>query len=244
MNNRILITAPMKRFDATQWTAEWGEKAIKMAKELGYNVIAIKGDNTTYKNVSDALTKYQPRLYIHMGHGCLLSLQGNSECIIAKKMSTDKIIEMAMRGRRLYCSRNMEMGYGCLSDDPCFPICLKDTNVNLLNGTIVFAVACHSSAQLGRCAIAYGAEAYVGYSDLMLFPVDSMKSQDMAGEIHLEYLRYLLMGYSVSEAEYMMRKMEDAYIQMYKPVKYISIPILWNQEYREVLGYADARIFE
>ncbi len=273
----IMVVAPIKKGDATAHTYEWANKFIKMAENLGYRVIILRGDDVTYNNVTKTLENYDIRLYVQMSHGCNSYLVGQNECVITKKIGVDEIIDIARTGidelglsgiervRKLLqplqitCNDNSNNDNSnndnsnnkdnnsqklCqLENDNC-RLCLKDTNVQLLKGKIIITTACHSGFQLGKCAIAYGAEIYLGYTDLFLFPVDSMRSQDITGDIQLEFLRNLLLGKSVRESEISMRKMEDAYIRMYKKIKYIAVPMRWNQKYRVIHGNPDARIYE
>lgn len=249
--NKIIITMPRKDKDPTQHTYEWATKMVKIARELGYQVVTIEKDDVNYDYVTKMIQLHHPRLFIHVGHGCTTSLQGQWECIVTKKFSIDELVEIGKRDiSKLDRILNPVKLGGCgksmckLENDICNPICLKDTNINLLKGTIIYGVACHSASQLGKCSIRYGIESYIGYDDLLLFPVDDMRSQDMFGEVHIEFLRCLLEGYSVSEANKEANKMESNYIRIYKKTKYISLPLVWNKMHREILGNKDARIFD
>ncbi len=243
---KVLITRPNKRGDPTEYTFQWATKASKMAKDLGYEVIDIQGDDVNHNNVSQAITKYQPRLYVHFGHGCPSSLQGQYECIVVRKFSVDDLICMAespyIEDRKRLLKLIDPLGkLSCpgicrLEIDPCNPICTYDTNVNLLKGSIIYAVACHSASQLGKCAINYGVETYVGYDELLMFPVDTLHSQDMFGEVQLTMFKELLMGNTVQDAEKAMSELEDSYIRKFKKIKYIALPLLWNKIHRKVLG--------
>jgi hypothetical protein len=251
----ILITIPLKRGDPTEHTAVWAEKAVQIAKSLGYNVVALRGDETTHKNVSEAIIKYRPMLMTHYGHGCPLSLQGQRECIISRKYSADELMHMAQ-------SQNIEKrqkllkilsplgqlscpGICSLGDsDPCSPYCTYDTNVNLLKGSIMIAVACHSASALGIHAVNYGVKTYVGEDDLLMFLVDTKHSQDMFGELQLVMFKELLMGKSIQEAERTMSELEDSYIRKYKKIKYLALPMLWNKIHRKLLGNKNAMIYE
>jgi hypothetical protein len=247
----ILITIPKKAGDPTWYTSQWAHKMESIARSLGYNVIILKGDNVTYKNVNAAIERYKPRLYIHSGHGCPASLNGQNECIVTRKFSIDELMSMGeMEPEKLDKLFNPVKLSGCgksictLESNACSPICMKDTNVHLLKGSIIYAVSCHSAEWLGKCAIRYGIRSYVGYEDLLLFPVDGMRSQDMFGEVHLEFLKYLLEGYTVGEADRAMRNMEDIYIKLYKDTKWVGLPLLWNHIHRKVLGNSNTRIYE
>lgn len=243
----ILMTIPRKAGDPTWYTSEWAQKMENLARSLGYNVVSIKGGNTTYKNVTAAIERLKPRLYIHNGHGCAYHLNGQYQCIITRKLEIDELLSMAPD--KLDKILNPVKLSGCgksicqLQNDTCQPLCFNDTNIHLLKDSIVYAVACHSAEGLGKCAIQYGVQSYIGYQDLLLFPVDQMRSQDMFGEIHLEFLRYILSGYSVGEANEATRRMEDSYIRLYKSIKWTALPLLWNHLHREVLGDKNARIY-
>lgn len=251
MTATVLITMPRKAGDPTWYTSEWAHRMSKLAREYGYKVIELKGDNVNYRNVTAAIEKYRPRLYIHAGHGCPSSLNGQVECVVTRKFSIDELLEMGEKDpEKLDRILNPVKLSGCeksiceLESNACSPLCMKETNVHLLEGSIVYAVSCHSTEQLGRCAVQYGVQSYVGYYDLLLFPVDLMRSQDLFGEIHLEFVKHLLEGETVGEANEAMKRMEDTYIRLYKPIKWVGLPLLWNHLHREVLGNPDARIYE
>jgi hypothetical protein len=249
----ILITIPLKKGDPTEYTASWAEKGVKIAKDLGYNVIAIRGNDVTYNNVTDAIKKYRPMLTTHFGHGCPLSLQGQRECIIARKYGVDELICMAESPYIEERQRVLKMlnpmgklscpGICSLDNDPCSPYCTYDTNIDLLKGTIVFAVACHSASQLGKCAINYGISAYIGEDDLLMFPVDTLNSQDLFGEVHITMFKELLLGKSIYEAERTMSELEDSYIRRFKKIKYVALPMLWNKIHRKILGNGNVLIY-
>lgn len=243
-----MFIAPMKRNDPVFYTHQWADRAIRMTKGLGYKVIELHGDNVTYRNVNAAIEKYKPRLFVAFSHGCPTHLTGQKECVLTRKYTVEEL--MSMEPKKLDRLLNPVKLSSCgqsicnLKSNACSPLCLKDTNVHLLEGSIIYAVSCHSAEQLGKCAIQYGVQSYVGYKDLLLFPVDNMRSQDMFGEIHIEFLRYLLSGYSVGEADDAMRRMEDTYIRWYKRTKWIGLPLLWNHLHRDVLGNYNASIYE
>lgn len=246
MNNSstIIVLRPMKKGDPTEYTYQWAEKAIKMMRDYNYTVIDIKKDEVTYDNVSNSIQYYRPRLLLSFSHGCPTSIQGQNECVITKKFELEELIKMPNFGEIL---EPLKMISGCKNTckamaEPCNPLCINNTNVNLLKDTIVLTIACYSASQLGKCAIKYGATSYIGYKDLMLFPVDNMKSQDMFGELHLVFLKELLKGNTVGEAEQKMNNYEDVLIRQYKTVKYISLPLLWNKINRNVLGNKNATL--
>ncbi len=249
----VVITMPRKKGDPTEYTFQWATKAIQTAKDLGYRVIAIKEADTTYNNVSKVLKENNVRLFIHFGHGCPSSIQGNAECIVTRKYDAHDLMCMAEspyveERQRLLQLLNPLGRLSCpgicsLDNDPCSPLCTYDTNVNLLKGSITLAIACHSAVQLGRCAVAYGATAYLGYDDLLMFPVDSIGSQDIFGEIQLTAFKELLLGKSLQEAERVMSELEDSYIRRFKKIKYIALPMLWNKMHRKSLGNINSLVY-
>lgn len=255
MNNpaTILILCPMKKSDPTEYTFAWAQKAIKMAKDLEYDVKVIEKDDVTYNNVSEAIKRYNPRMLATFSHGCPSSIQGQNECAIVRKYTVDELICMAespyIEDRQRVIKLLNPLGeLSCpgicrLDNDPCSPHCSNDTNVNLLKGSIILAVACHSASQLGRCSIKYGVQTYIGYSDLLMFPVDTLKSQDLFGDVQLTFLKELLMGKTVQEAEQAMSELEDSYIRRFKKTKYIALPMLWNKLHRQILGDANNLIY-
>lgn len=266
---RILFTLPMKRSDPTRVTYVWGQKAASLARELGYNVIVLEKDNANYDNLNKSIIEYDPRVIVHLGHGCKTNLQGQNGCMITRNFSIDEMISMAdspyqedrlkllkilnSLGSHLgetscpgICRNNIGLDYNMSLDldnnnDPCSDRCRKDTNVHLLKNRIVYTTACFSSDQLGRCAVAYGADAYMGYKDLFIFPADNMGSQDIFGDLQLLGLKEILVGRSLADAEYIMSEEEDRLIRKFKPVKYMSICFLWNKLNREFLGNRDLK---
>lgn len=249
----VMILCPMKKSDPTEYTYQWAQKAIKITKDLGYDVKVLEKDDVTYSNVSEAIKIYNPRMLATFSHGCPSSIQGQKECAIVRKYTVDELICMAEspyveERQRVIKLLNPLGQLSCpgickLDNDPCSPLCTYDTNVNLLKGSIILAVACHSASQLGRCSIKYGVDTYIGEDDLLMFPVDSLKSQDIFGEVQLIFLKELLMGKSVQEAEAKMSEEEDILIRKYKSIKYISLPLLWNKLHRKVLGDKNAMIY-
>lgn len=247
----IIITMPMKKSDPTEFTYQWAEDAVKIAKGLGYRVIDIREKDTTYNNVTEAIKKYKPRILTHWGHGCPNTLQGNSECILTRKFSVDDIVCMLDypdgRERVLRLLNPLGQlscpGVCTLSNDPCGGVCTYDTNISLMKDNIVYAVACHSASQLGVCSIKYGVQNYIGEDDLLMFPVDSKHSQDIFGDVQLTFFKELLMGKTIQEAERMMSELEDSYIRRFKHIKYISLPLLWNKIHRKILGNKSVMIY-
>lgn len=248
----ILFTAPMVKNDPTTHTYVWAQRAIAMAKSLGYRVVVLEKDKANYKNVNDALVKYDPRVVVHYGHGCKTNIQGQNGCIITRNYNIGELLDMAEGSNEdriqllkiLKHLGNLSCPGICnIDNDPCADRCREDTNVGLLKDRIIFTTACYSADQLGKCAIKAGASCYLGFDELFLFPVDRMGSQNMFGDLQLIGLREILMGRSVAEAEDIMSKEEDKLITKYKPIKYMSLSLLWNKIHRKTLGNTNATIY-
>lgn len=250
----IMIVRPRKDNDPTVYTFEWGGKAVEIAKNMGYKVVDIQKDDVTYDNVTNKIKKYRPKLFVGFSHGCPNSLQSNRGCYLTRKFGTDEILCMIESGDidKIEVVRKMLNPLGELSCpgicklelDPCSPFCDNPTNINELKGSIIDAVACYSASQLGKCADRFGISSYIGEADLLMFPVDSLNSQDMFGEVQVTFIRELLLGHTVEEAEAAMSKLEDAYIRKYKKIKYLSLCFLWNKLNRRILGNRNAMIYE
>lgn len=243
----ILITRPMKSNDPTMWTFRWGEEIVKVARAMGYTVVDIKKNEATYENVSKSIQYYNPRLYIHVGHGCPSSLQGQTECIVTRKFDLDELVTMdnfrEIVMPLIYGSGCKESCLQSIDNDICNPICTNETNVNLLKGKMVYTVACYSALQLGKCAVRYGADSYVGYDELMLFPVDDVGSQEIFKSVHLVFIKELLKGHTIEEAEQVTSNYEDELIRLHKKTKYIALPLLWNKLHRKILGNRYASMY-
>lgn len=241
----ILILRPRKPNDATEITYEWSEEALKLTKSLGYRVVDLRVHNTTYKNVTEAMEKYHPRMLLDYSHGCPLYLSGQDECTLTKNLLVEDYMAMgrerlshALEPLKASCDRICK-----LESDACELLCMKETNVDRMKGAIIFAVACHSASELGQMAIEEGVEAYIGYDDLLLFPKDSMRSQDIFGDVHLLMLNEILIGNTVSGARAKMAAYQDAIIKTFKSVKYLALPMLWDRIHMQILGNQDAMMY-
>lgn len=258
----ILFTLPMKSGDPTQITYSWGKNDAYLAKSLGYKVIIIEKDNTTYDNVSMALEKYSPNntgtplIYRHLGHGCAGSLIGNNECMINRQFSFDELYQMnrtdpekfrklvyPLKGLSCFNSGTDDANTCRMDSDPCSPMCTHPTNVHLLKDVIVCTTACWSGASLGMCALKGGARNYIGYSEIYMFVYDSKGSHKIFEHIESEFNKNLLMGKSIGEAEQNMIELEDDYIRKYKKIKFIALPLLWNKKYRKIFGNKNNTIY-
>jgi hypothetical protein len=243
----VLLTMPVKANDATVHTYKWALQMERIAKDLGYKVVSIKGKKVTYDNVTRALEMYHPDVFIHTGHGCPIALNGYDECIVTRRYDVEELVNMDYE--KLEMIMNPVKLSGCtkdicgLNDEVCAPLCFNPTNIDKLKNSIIISNACHSSSYLGRIAIELGVKSFVGYDNLLLFPVDTMKTENMFGEIHIELMKNILLGDSVGEAYNKMMKMEDSLIRFYKNTKWVGLPLLWNHRHRELLGNAGATVY-
>ncbi len=250
---KILIVAPMKINDPTQHTYKWAMKALQMAKDFGYTIHTIEKDKVTYDNVTKEINQFKPRLYVQFSHGCPNSLIGQNECVVTRKFTIDELLNMQSSNDPNKIDTFKKIinpmgdiscpGICTLTSDVCSPICTNETNVNALQGSIIYATACFSAKQLGICSTKYGVQSYIGFQDLLMFPVDTKHSQDIFGEVQLEFYKSLLLGKTISEAEQDMIALEDKYIREYKHIKYVSLPLLWNKVNRRIIGNTNNSIY-
>lgn len=248
----VMIVRPKKEGDPTEHTFSWADKAYEIAEDMGYNVIDIQKDQTSYQNVTAMIRKYKPALFSAWSHGCPNSLVGQNECMVTRKFEPGELMQMMdTNPEKIEVVRKMMNPLGSIScpgickiDNICNPLCTNPTNVGELKGTIIYATACYSALQLGHCGIKYGVKSYIGFKDLYMFPVDTIGSQDIFGDVQLSFYKSLLLGRTVGEAEQDMIKLEDSYIKKYKTTKYISLPLLWNKINRGVLGDKNAMIYQ
>lgn len=250
---KILIMMPMKHGDPTQHTYQWAQKAAQMARDFGYTVKTIEKDNVTYDNVTKTIQSFKPKLFASFSHGCPNSLIGQNECVVTRKFDVNELLTMYDSNipEKMDTFKQLVNPLGDIScpgickltTDVCNPICNNETNIGELKDTIIFATACFSAKQLGVCSIKYGVQTYIGFNDLLMFPVDNINTQDIFGEIQLEFYKSLLLGKTVSEAEQDMITLEDKYIRQYKTVKYISLPLLWNKVNRRIIGNRNNSIY-
>lgn len=249
---KILIVAPMKAGDPTQHTYKWAMKAVQIANNLGYETKTIEKDAVTYENVTETIKIFKPRLFASFSHGCPNSLIGQTECMVTRKFTVDELLAMhaSNNPEKVEVFRKIIKPLGdiscpgiCSLDNICNPLCDNETNIGELRGSIVFATACFSAKQLGICSTKYGVQSYIGFQDLLMFPVDTKNTQEIFGEIQLEFYKSLLMGKTIEQAEQDMISLEDKYIKHYKTVKYIALPMLWNKVNRRILGDKSASIY-
>lgn len=200
--------------DPTHITYQWGKAIIDYALSHGVDVLDITGPWVDYANINILLSKKRPDLVVYTGHGCANFLATQNGCSLTNGWK----------------------------EDVCQVQCGQAPNLKLLQDAIVVTFSCHSASHLGRCAIKYGARAYVGFSDYMMFTSDRMGSENLFGDALLPMVIELLNGKTVGEAVAATKEALYAAATQWKPVKFLAIPFLWNYEYMRVLGNLDARL--
>ena len=200
--------------DPTHVTYQWGQKIIDYALENGVDVLDIKDPWTEHDRITPLLHNHHPDLFVYTGHGCRNYLATQNGCSLTN-------------------------GY---PEDVCAAQCSSKCNLKALRGAIIVTFSCHSASQLGRCAVKYGARAYVGFSDYMMFTTDKMNSQDMFRDALLPMVFELINGKTTGEAVTSTKQALIASAKKFKPIKYLAIPMYWNFEYMQVLGDMNARM--
>lgn len=200
--------------DPTYITYRWGQEIIDYAMGHGVDVLDIKDPWIDYQNITALLMQNRPDLFVYTGHGCKTFLATQRGCSITNGFP----------------------------EDVCSTQCRQPPNLKLLRDAIVVTFSCHSASQLGKCAIKYGARAYIGFTDYMMFTADSMGSQNLFRDALLPMVLELLNGRTVGEAAEITKATLLTAAKQWKPVKYLAIPMMWNHEYMEVLGDINARL--
>lgn len=200
--------------DPTHITYLWGQAIIDYALLHGVNVLDITGKWVDHRNITPLLMQNRPDLFVYTGHGCRNFLATQNGCSLTNGWK----------------------------EDVCHIQCEQPPNLNLLRGAIVVTFSCHSASQLGMCAIKYGARAYIGFSDYMMFTSDGAGSQDMFRDALLPMAIELINGKTVGEAVDATKAALLTAAKQWKSVKYMSIPFYWNYEYMQVLGDMGAKL--
>lgn len=200
--------------DPTHITYKWGQLIIDYALTHGVDVLDIIGSWVEYDKITKLLSDKHPDLFVYTGHGCKNFLSTPNGCSLTNGWK----------------------------EDVCRAQCDKPPNLNLLKNAIVVTFSCHSASQLGKCAIKYGAKAYIGFSDFMMFTSDGLGSQDIFRDALLPMALELINGKTVGEAVDITKAGLYQAARQWKPVKYMAIPLYWNLEYMQVLGDLNARL--
>lgn len=200
--------------DPTHITYAWGEAIKQHALSRGIDVLDIVDPWVDHERITQLLAQNRPDMFVYTGHGCKNFLATQRGCSITNGFP----------------------------EDVCSIQCRQPPNLKLLRDAIVVTFSCHSASQLGRCAIKYGARAYIGFTDYMMFTSDSMGSENLFRDALLPMVLELLNGRTVGEAVEITKASLYAAAKQWKPVKYLAIPFYWNYEYMQVLGDMNARL--
>jgi hypothetical protein len=203
--------------DPSHTTFKWGKEIVDYALHHGVNALDITDPWVEYHKITYLLKKHRPDMFVYTGHGCKNYLSVQNGCSITN---------------------------GHL-EDVCQSQCNLPPNLSILKGAIVVVFSCHSSSQegsVGKCAIRYGARAYVGFSDYMMFTSDRLGSENLFKEKLLPLAIEILNGKTVGEAVQITKDALITAAKKWKSVKYLSIPMMWNAEYMQVLGDMNARL--
>ena len=215
----VVVARPVAKdkTDPSHTTFKWGSEIIHYALSQGYKVLDIIDPWVEYEKITYLLKKYRPDMFIYMGHGCKNYLAVQDGCSITNGWK----------------------------EDICQNQCNFPSNLSILKGAIIVTFSCHSSNQegsIGNCAIRYGARAYVGFSDYMMFTSDRLGSEKLFKEALMPMAIEVLNGRTVGEAVAITKKALLDKAKKWKSVKYLSIPMMWNHEYMQVLGDMNARL--
>lgn len=212
----VAVARPLAkdRSDPSHITYKWGKEIIDHALSHGVNAIDITDPWVEYSKITYLLKKHRPDMFIYTGHGCKNYLAIQNGCSITNGWK----------------------------EDVCQNQCNLPPNLDILKGMIVITFSCHSTSQLGKCAIRYGARAYVGFGDYMMFTSDRLGSETLFKEALMPMAIEVINGKTVGEAVEITKNELLSKAKRWKPVKYLSIPMMWNHEYMEVLGDMNARL--
>ncbi len=200
--------------DPTHITFDWGQIVLDYAMDNGVDTIDIVDPWTEYDNITPLLYQHHPDIFVYTGHGCKNYLATPKGCSITNSWN----------------------------EPICEYQCVRNSNLKSLRGSIVVTFSCHSASQLGKCAIKYGARAYIGFSDFLMFTSDEFGSQDLFRDALLPMALRLIDGKSVGEAVAATKYALYSSAKHYKRIKYLSIPFLWDYEYMQVQGDMNAKL--
>ena len=195
--------------DATNILDGWALELEGYARSLGYNVVDISGKDLTYDGMTRILTATKPKILFNFSHGCKNYLIGND----------------------LGCTltRGWEDVIAC-------GVCGKASNLSVVKGMAVVAYSCNAATQLGKCMIAYGSPAFVGFSDSLIVVSDAFGMQDIFRDTLMPMAHKILTGMPIGAAVELTKADLRETVLQYKPIELISVPLEYNREYLELLG--------
>jgi len=221
--NRNEITIAISRSnlgvgDATFHLDAWAQELIIYARSLGYSVIDINGPDMVYERFTEILQNTKPAILFNFSHGCQNYLVGNDlRCTLARGKEWEQVHP----------------------DQFACGVCGMPGNLKAIKDTAVIAYSCHSGAQLGKCAIKYGAPAYVGWSDSLILVSDRYGTQNIFREALIPMARRVLQGYPIGLAVEQTRTDLYNLAKQYKPVELIATGLWYDKKYLTMWGDPD-----
>lgn len=218
--NRNEITVAVARSnlgqgDATWHLNGWGEELTTYAKNLGYNVVDISGADLVYERFTEILQNTKPSILFNFSHGCQSYLVGNDlRCTLARGSEWEQ-----MHPDQFACG-----------------VCGMPSNLRVVNGMGVLAYSCHSGAQLGKCAIKYGAPMYIGWSDSLILISDKFGSQNIFRDALMPMAQRILQGWPAGLAVEQTRTDLYNLTKLYKPVELIATGLWYDKKYLTMWG--------
>ena len=143
----FLTTTP-RYDDVTFYLQQWTLEVMEEARKKGKNTLHLNEGEVTKTKFEKTIRKHKPKFILINGHGSEREIagQGNIRRREDGSAFSDEII--------------LEVG----------------DNEDITSGSIVYARACSSSAQLGKACVEKGAIAYMGYKGRFVFFVDGNKA--------------------------------------------------------------------
>jgi len=195
--------------DATAILDKWALELESRILSLGYNLVDISGPNLTYEGMTRILTATKPKILFNFSHGCKNYLIGNDGVCTLTRGWEDQIA----------CG-----------------VCGKQSNLSVVKNMAVVAYSCNAAAQLGKCMVAYGAPAFVGFSDSLIVVSDKFGMQDMFKDALMPMAERILIGMPIGTAvELTKAELYDA-VKQYKPIELLSVPLWYNRKYLQLIG--------
>ena len=206
-NNQITIAVSHSNLgpsDATWHLDQWAFELMDYARAQGYNVIDIGGSDLIYEKMTQILSNTHPAILFNFSHGCRTYLMGND--------------------MRCTLTRGQEDGQSC-------GVCGMSSNMKAISGTAIVAFSCHSAAQLGKCAVAYGSPAYVGFSDNLIVVSDKYGMQNIFKDTLLPLAKRILDGWTIGDSVEKTRKELYDTVKLYKPVELLAVGLWYDRKY-------------
>jgi len=136
------------------------------------------------------------------------------------------------------------------------PLVKKNDNEKILKGTIVYARACQTAAELGPACIEQGTRAYIGYQEDFAFWTNNYSTAHPLKDVQAQpsfkpsnqVIRSLLNGATAEEAYNRSQAVSDEEIERLMQsdappeAEFILPLLLWNKHNQSLLGDKEANI--